>query len=132
MDVSGFFCGHVHNHEVEGCPERCGEGAQNTSPHRQLHHRYAGRYDGLDRTFQLARSNRKLYDFIQRYPQVIEDVRMVLGQPKAASIHASAIIVTPDSKDGQTAECFDFLPVRKWRGRWFPSLTAIPWMRSAC
>ena len=87
-------------------------------PHHIVNYITAMLDDTTDWTglFQLARSNRKLYDFIQRYPQVIEDVRMVLGQPKAASIHASAIIVTPDSKDGQTAECFDFLPVRKMEG----------------
>ena len=40
----------------------------------------------------------------------------MLGQPKAASIHASAIVVTPDTRDGRPAECFDFLPVRKMDG----------------
>ncbi len=40
----------------------------------------------------------------------------LLGQPKAASIHASAIVVTPDTQDGRPAECFDFLPVRKMDG----------------
>ena len=40
----------------------------------------------------------------------------MLGQPKAASIHASAIVVTPDMRDGRPAECFDFLPVRKMDG----------------
>ena len=61
-------------------------------------------------------SNRKLRDFIQTYPLVIEDVQGLLGQPKAASIHASAIVVTPDTRDGRPAECFDFLPVRKMDG----------------
>ena len=66
--------------------------------------------------FRQAAFNRKLRDFIQTYPLVIEDVQGLLGQPKAASIHASAIVVTPDTRDGRPAECFDFLPVRKMDG----------------
>lgn len=74
--------------------------------------------DDLDWTglFRLAATNGKVRKFIHDYPQVIEDVRGILGQPKAASIHASAIIVTPESKDGNPADCFDFLPVRKMDG----------------
>lgn len=74
--------------------------------------------DGTDWTglFRQAAANRKLRDFIQTYPLVIEDVQGLLGQPKAASIHASAIVVTPDMRDGRPAECFDFLPVRKMDG----------------
>lgn len=74
--------------------------------------------DDLDWTglFRLAAMNRRVRRFILDYPQVIEDVRGILGQPKAASIHASAIIVTPDTKDGNPADCFDFLPIRKMDG----------------
>jgi len=74
--------------------------------------------DGADWTglFKIAANNRKVYDFIQSYPEVIEDVRTVLGQPKAASVHASAIIVTPEKRDGATVDCFDFLPIRKMDG----------------
>lgn len=74
--------------------------------------------DNMDWTglFLLAAVNPKVRKFIQDYPQVIEDVRGILGQPKAASIHASAIIVTPEVRDGQSVECFDFLPIRKMDG----------------
>lgn len=74
--------------------------------------------DGSDWTglFKIAATNRKVRDFIQTYPNVIEDVRMVLGQPKAASVHASAIIVTPEKRNGEVADCFDFLPIRKMDG----------------
>ena len=66
--------------------------------------------------FRLAAVNRRVRRFILDYPQVIEDVRSILGQPKAASIHASAIIVTPETKDGNPADCFDFLPIRRMDG----------------
>ncbi len=87
-------------------------------PHSTVNYITAMLDDGMDWTglFKMAAANRKIRDFIQAYPEVIEDVRLLLGQPKAASIHASAIIVTPETKDGKPAECFDFLPVRKMEG----------------
>ena len=87
-------------------------------PHAIVNYITAMIDDGTDWTglFMQATTNRKLREFIQTYPEVIEDVRGLLGQPKAASIHASAIIVTPDARDGRPAECFDYLPVRKMDG----------------
>lgn len=74
--------------------------------------------DNMDWTglFMLAAVNRKVNCFVQDYAPVIEQLRGLLGQPKAASIHASAIIVTPQTKDGLQAECFDFLPIRRMDG----------------
>lgn len=63
--------------------------------------------------FKLAATNKKLRDFIHRYPQVIEDVRGIMGQPRSASVHASAILITPEIKDGQPMECFDYTPVKR-------------------
>lgn len=87
-------------------------------PHPVVNYITAMLDDGLDWTglFRMAAANKKLKDFIQTYPEVIEDVRLLLGQPKAASIHASAIIVTPETRDGRPAECFDFLPIRRMDG----------------
>lgn len=66
--------------------------------------------------FLLAATNKKVNKFIKDYPLVIEDIRTIMGQPKSTSIHASAIIVTPETKDGDDVECFDFLPIRKMDG----------------
>ena len=87
-------------------------------PHGTVNYITAMLDDGADWTglFKIAITNRKVYDFIQTYPEVIEDVRVLLGQPKAASVHASAIIVTPEKRDGKEADCFDFLPIRKMDG----------------
>ncbi|WP_195407388.1 helix-hairpin-helix domain-containing protein [Bacteroides congonensis] len=63
--------------------------------------------------FKLAATNKKVNKFVQDYPQVIEDIRGLMGQPRSASVHASAIIVTPNSKDGEDMECFDFTPIKK-------------------
>lgn len=87
-------------------------------PHAVVNYITAIFDDNMDWTglFRLAAVNRKVNKFIHDYPRVIEDVRGILGQPKAASIHASAIIVTPETRDGRPAECFDFLPIRKMDG----------------
>lgn len=87
-------------------------------PHGTVNYITAMLDDGADWTglFKIAVTNRKVYDFIQTYPELIEDVRVLLGQPKAASVHASAIIVTPEKRDGKEADCFDFLPIRKMDG----------------
>lgn len=63
--------------------------------------------------FKLAATNKKVNKFVQDYPQVIEDIRGLMGQPRSASVHASAIIVTPESKDGENMECFDYTPIKK-------------------
>ena len=87
-------------------------------PHQIVNYITSMLDDSADWTglFKIAATNRKVRDFIQTYPDVIEDVRVLLGQPKAASVHASAIIVTPEKRDGKEADCFDFLPIRKMDG----------------
>lgn len=66
-----------------------------------------------DDLFKLGAVNKKVNKFIQDYPQVIEDIRGLMGQPRSASIHASAILITPETKDGEEMECFDYTPIKK-------------------
>ena len=68
-------------------------------PHGTVNYITAMLDDGTDWTglFRQAAGNRKLKDFIRTYPEVVEEVRLLLGQPRAASVHASAIIVTPET-----------------------------------
>lgn len=70
-------------------------------------------YTGI---FQLAFQNKKIAKFIADYPQLFEDIRSLMFQPRSASIHASALLVTPDELDGETMECFDFTPIKKVDG----------------
>ena len=39
--------------------------------------------------------------------------RPLMGQPRSGSIHASAILITPEQKDGEEMECFDYTPLKK-------------------
>ena len=66
--------------------------------------------------FKLAATNKRVNSFIQSYPQVIEDIRALMGQPRSASVHASAIIITPSTKEGRAMECFDYTPIKKVDG----------------
>lgn len=63
--------------------------------------------------FKLAAQNKKVAKFITDYPQLFEDIRTLMFQPRSGSIHASALLVTPDEKDGEDVECFDFVPIKK-------------------
>ena len=70
-------------------------------------------YSGI---FKLAATNKKIAKFIHDYPALFEDIRTLMFQPRSNSVHASALIVTPDTKDGSEAECFDFVPIKKVDG----------------
>lgn len=71
--------------------------------------------DSADYTeiFKLAATNRKIAKFVHDYPQLFEDIRTLMFQPRSSSVHASALLVTPDAMDGEDVECFDFVPIKK-------------------
>lgn len=66
--------------------------------------------------FRQGAKNRKIGKFISDYPQLFEDIRTLMFQPRSSSVHASALLVTPDFKDGEDVECFDFVPIKKVDG----------------
>lgn len=70
-------------------------------------------YTGI---FKLAAQNKKISKFIHDYPSLFEDIRTLMFQPRSSSIHASALLVTPDTMDGEDVECFDFVPIKKVDG----------------
>ncbi len=70
-------------------------------------------YTGL---FKLAATNKKVAKFIGDHPQLFEDIRTLMFQPRSSSVHASALLITPDTKDGETMECFDYVPIKKVDG----------------
>lgn len=70
-------------------------------------------YTGL---FKLAATNKKVAKFIESHPQLFEDIRTLMFQPRSSSIHASALIITPDERDGEVMDCFDYIPIKKVDG----------------
>lgn len=70
-------------------------------------------YTGL---FKLAATNKKVAKFIGDHPQLFEDIRTLMFQPRSSSIHASALVITPDERDGEVMDSFDYIPIKKVDG----------------
>lgn len=62
---------------------------------------------------KLVTKEKKLYEFVQKHPEVFEEILPIMGQARSAGIHASALIITPEYVGGKRVECFDLLPIRK-------------------
>ena len=62
---------------------------------------------------KMAYTDKRMRDFIQKYPDVFEEIVPIMGQARSAGIHASALIITPEYVKGERVECFDLLPIRK-------------------
>jgi DNA polymerase-3 subunit alpha len=62
--------------------------------------------------FYLCSTSDKLKSFVKKYPDIINDSRLCLMQPRSSSIHACATIIVPDSKD-----IFRWFPVKKEKNR---------------
>lgn len=75
--------------------------------------------DSLDFTgfIKLAVSNKRVRQFVEAFPKVIENMRTLLGQPRSTSIHASAVIPVPATLNGKKMECFDYVPIRNMDGK---------------
>lgn len=71
--------------------------------------------------------SQELKKFFQDQPEIIKVIKWTLGQPKAASIHASAVIILPkEDSTGRPMNVFNWLPIRlmegkyvsEWEGYW--------------
>lgn len=71
--------------------------------------------DGLSWTdfMRCAAKDKRVGDFVHKHPEVFEDILAIMGQPRSAGIHASAIIITPETVKGERVNCYDLLPIRK-------------------
>jgi DNA polymerase-3 subunit alpha len=57
--------------------------------------------------FKMASKNLRLKKFIKDYPQIINSIDLVLGQPKAGSVHPCATLILPKEKN-----IYDWIPVK--------------------
>lgn len=62
---------------------------------------------------RVASTDKRMRDFIEKYPDVFEEILPIMGQTRSAGIHASAVIVTPEYINGDRVDCYDLLPIRK-------------------
>lgn len=74
--------------------------------------------DGMSWTdvMRLAVTDKRIKDYIEKNPDVFEEIVTLMGQARSAGIHASAVIVTPEYVKGKRVSCFDLLPIRKMDG----------------
>lgn len=77
--------------------------------------------------FELAQKNSKIYNFVQENVQLLNIIQKCMFQTRAASIHASAVIIVPDEDEfGNKTEVFDYMPVKfvdgmlvsEWEGKY--------------
>lgn len=66
--------------------------------------------------FKQAVANKRFKEFVQESYDTINDLPLILGQPKTCSIHAAGVIITPDQRDSQPCTIFDWIPVKKMDG----------------
>ena len=69
--------------------------------------------DELQTLFYDAAETPLLKKFISENSDVINDIDLILGQPKNASIHAAGVVITP-SDEGM--EIYDYMPIKKIDG----------------
>lgn len=71
--------------------------------------------DGMTWTdvMKLAVTDKRIREFINKYPDVFEEILPLMGQARSAGIHASALIITPEYVKGKPVNCYDLLPIRK-------------------
>lgn len=71
--------------------------------------------DGADwgELMRIASSEKKVHDFIQKHPEVFEELMPLMMQPRTAGIHASALVITPEIIKGGKVNCYDILPIKK-------------------
>jgi DNA polymerase III subunit alpha len=62
---------------------------------------------------KMAVTDKRIKEFINKYPNVFEDILPIMGQARSAGIHASALIITPTYVKNEKVDCYDLLPVRK-------------------
>ncbi|MFW6273029.1 MAG: DNA polymerase III subunit alpha, partial [bacterium] len=65
----------------------------------------------IEDLFKKACKIKPLKSFINKHPEVIHDIQLVLGQPKAKSIHACAMMIFPKTKT-----MYHWAPVREQDG----------------
>ena len=62
---------------------------------------------------KLAVTDKRIREFINKYPDVFEEILPLMGQARSAGIHASALIITPEYVKDEVVNCYDLLPIRK-------------------
>lgn len=60
---------------------------------------------------------KELYEFMQKHPDIVHMIKFILEQPRACSIHASAVLIVPKQLEGVEMEVYDWLPLNKIKNK---------------
>lgn len=67
--------------------------------------------------FKYAIKDEKLYKFVQKHPEMIGKLKVILNNPKSISIHPSAVLVLPKQDlEGRERSLDNWIPIRKVDG----------------
>lgn len=67
--------------------------------------------------FKYAKKDSLLYNFLQKNPEMIERLEVVLNNPKSISVHPSAVLVLPKEDHlGRERSLDDWIPIRSING----------------
>lgn len=66
--------------------------------------------------FDAAMSNKAFKSFVQDNYDLIQDVKLILNQPKTQSVHAAGVVITPSHYKGESMCIWDWMPVKLMDG----------------
>jgi DNA polymerase-3 subunit alpha len=80
--------------------------------------------DGTDWSdlFRLCTTSSKLKTFVKKNSNIVNDSRLILMQPRSASVHACATIITPEEKT-----IFEWFPIRKMQNKSGDEILVSEW-----
>lgn len=78
--------------------------------------RIDGDGENWDSLFEQACQKMTLKDFIQNNYDLINDIPLLINQPKTQSIHAAGVIITPSVYNNKEMTIYDWMPVKKMDG----------------
>jgi DNA polymerase III subunit alpha len=67
---------------------------------------------------EYAAKGKELKEFFQNNPEIIFVAKYLIDQPKAESIHASAVLILPKELNGKSVDLFNWLPIRIMEGKY--------------
>ena len=67
--------------------------------------------------FEYASRSKLLFKFVQENPELVQMCKYAMLQPKAESVHPSAVVIVPKyTSDGREIDLWEWLPVKKIDG----------------
>ena len=66
--------------------------------------------------FETALESPQFMKFVRDNSSLVNDIRLLHGQRKTASVHAAGVIITPKTYKGKSMTIFDWIPVKEMDG----------------